>query len=414
MGVNQHTRGTWMNNLITDLHLITGKISRPGANPFSLTGQPSACGTVREVGTLAHRLPADMVVMNPEHRAKAEGIWGLPEGTIPPRPGYHTMDMFRAFMRGDVKVMWTQTTNPWVSIPNLNRIRREPGDGKFLVVSDIYPTPSTEVADLVLPSAAWVEREGVFGNSERRTQHWHKAVDPPGEATEDAWQILQVAKRMGMENLFPWPEDDWHEPMFEEYRSFTLGLGKDVASYQQLKETRGMLWPVVDGVETRYRYAAGHDPYVTKRRGVHFYKAKGYGEKAAFWLRPYHPPAESPDEEYPFWLCTGRVLEHWHTGSMTRRVKQLHQAVSEGYVELNRADAQRLSVGTGQMVRVVSRRGSLELPVQVDGRGKPPQGSVFIPFFDENRLPNLLTLDAMDNISKEPDYKKCAVRLERA
>ncbi len=204
MGVNQHSRGTWMNNLITDLHLITGKISRPGANPFSLTGQPSACGTVREVGTLAHRLPADMVVANPEHRAKAEEIWGLPAGTIPPRPGLHTMDMFRAFMRGEVKVIWTQTTNPWVSIPNLNRIKREPGDGRFLIVSDIYPTPTTEAADLVLPSAAWVEREGVFGNSERRTQHWEKAVEPPGEAKEDAWQIVQVAKRMGMEHLSRW------------------------------------------------------------------------------------------------------------------------------------------------------------------------------------------------------------------
>ncbi len=413
MGVNQHTRGTWMNNLITDLHLITGKISRPGANPFSLTGQPSACGTVREVGTLAHRLPADMVVTNPEHRATAEGIWGLPPGTIPERPGYHTMDMFRAFMRGDIRVMWTQTTNPWVSIPNLNRIQREAGDGRFLVVSDIYPTPTTEVADLILPSAAWVEREGIFGNSERRTQHWEKAVDPPGEATEDAWQIIQVAKRMGMENLFPWPDDNWHEPMYEEYRRFTLGIGKDLATYQQLKEARGLLWPVVDGVETRYRYAAGYDPYVQKDRGVHFYKAKGYGEKAAFWLRPWHPPAELPDEEYPFWLCTGRVLEHWHTGSMTRRVKQLHQAVTEGYVEVNRADAQRLGVSQGQTVRVVSRRGSLELPAAIDGRGKPPQGSVFIPFFDETRLPNVLTLDAMDNISKEPDFKKCAVRIER-
>jgi len=414
MGVNQHTRGTWMNNLITDLHLITGKISRPGANPFSLTGQPSACGTVREVGTLAHRLPADMVVTNPEHRARAEEIWGVPPGTINPKPGLHTMDMFRALMRGDIKVMWTQTTNPWVSIPNLNRIEREPGDGRFLIVSDIYPTPTTAVADLVLPSAAWVEREGVFGNTERRTQHWHKAADPPGEATEDAWQIMEVARRMGMGDLFPWPEDDWHEPMFEEYRSFTLGVGKDLASYEQLEQTRGMIWPVVDGVETRYRYAAGYDPYVEKKRGVQFYKAKGYGKKAAFWIRPYHRPAELPDEEYPFWLCTGRVLEHWHTGSMTRRVKQLYQAVPEGYVEMNRVDAQRLGIGPGQMVRVVSRRGEIELPAMVDGRGEPPPGSVFIPFFDESRLPNVLTLDAMDNISKEPDYKKCAVRLERA
>ena len=413
MGVNQHTRGTWMNNLITDLHLLTGKISRPGANPFSLTGQPSACGTVREVGTLAHRLPADMVVTNPEHRAKAEEIWGLDPETIPARPGYHTMDMFRALMRSDVKVMWVQTTNPWVTIPNLHRIEREPGDGRFIVVSDIYPTPTTEVADLILPAAAWVEREGVFGNSERRTQHWVQAVEPPGEAKEDAWQIIEVAKRMGMGHLFPWPENAWHEPMYEEYRQFTLGIGKDLASYQQLQETRGMLWPVVNGVETRYRYSAEHDPYVQKSRGVHFYKANGYGERAALWLRPWHPPAESPDDEYPFWLCTGRILEHWHTGSMTRRVKQLHQAAPEGYVELNRADAQRLGVSAGQTVRVVSRRGSLELPAAIDGRGKPPQGLVFIPFFDERRLANVLTLDAMDNISKEPDYKKCAVRVER-
>ena len=153
MGVNQHTRGTWMNNLITDLHLITGKISRPGANPFSLTGQPSACGTAREVGTLANRLPADMLVTKPEHRAKAEKIWGLAPGTLPAKPGYHTMDLFRAFTRGDVRVMWVQTTNPWVSIPNLRRYRRKPGDGRFLIVSEIYPTPTTEMADLILPSA---------------------------------------------------------------------------------------------------------------------------------------------------------------------------------------------------------------------------------------------------------------------
>ena len=413
MGVNQHVRGTWMNNLITDLHLVTGKISRPGNNPLSLTGQPSACGTVREVGTLSNRLPADMVVTKKEHRDKAEKIWGLPEGTIPSKPGYHAVDMFRALARGDIKTIWIQTTNPWVTIPNLHRIKRTPGDGRFVIVSEIYPTPSTEAADLILPSAAWVEREGVFGNTERRTQQWNKLVEPPGEAREDAWQIIEVAKRMGMAHLFPWPEDDWHEPMFEEYRSFGLGTGKDLASYQQLRLTRGLRWPVVDGKETRYRYAAEHDPYVKKKKGVHFYKAKDYGERAAVWLRPYHPPAEEPDAEYPFWLCTGRLLEHWHTGSMTRRVKQLHQAVPAAYVEMNRVDAQELGVNPGDGVRLVSRRGRIELPVRIDGRGKPPVGTVFVPFFDETRLINELTLDAMDNISKEPDYKKCAIRVER-
>ncbi|RMH20558.1 MAG: periplasmic nitrate reductase subunit alpha [Acidobacteria bacterium] len=414
MGVNQHVRGTWMNNLITDLHLLTGKIGRPGANPFSLTGQPSACGTVREVGTLANRLPADMLVTRPEHRAKAEEIWGLEPGTIPAQPGYHAVDMFRALARGDVKTMWIQTTNPWVSLPNLHRFERRPGDGRFIVVSDIYPTPTTDVADLILPSAAWVEREGVFGNSERRSQQWEKLVEPPGEAREDAWQIIEVARRMGMGHLFPWPEDDWHEPMWEEYRRFTLGTGKDLASYAELRAARGLRWPVVDGKETPYRYAAGFDPYVKKAKGVHFYKAKAYGERAAFWLRPYQPAAEVPDEEYPFWLTTGRVLEHWHTGSMTRRVGQLHRAVPAAYAELNRADAAALGIGDGDRVRLRSRRGSLELEARVDGRGQPPRGTVFVPFFDESVRINELTLDAMDNISKEPDYKKCAVRVERA
>ncbi|MHC5065131.1 MAG: molybdopterin dinucleotide binding domain-containing protein, partial [Planctomycetota bacterium] len=383
-------------------------------NPFSLTGQPSACGTAREVGTLSNRLPADMVVMNAEHRAKAEKIWGLESGTINPTPGFHAVDMFRALSRGDVKAMWIQVTNPWVSMPNLNRFKRKPGDGRFIVVSDIYPTPTTDVADLILPSAGWVEREGVFGNTERRTQQWQKLAEPPGEAKEDAWQIMEVAKRMGMGNLFPWPEDDWHEPMFEEYRSFGLGIGKDLASYKELRETRGMLWPVVEGRETRYRYAAGFDPYVKKSEGVHFYKAKGYGEKAAFWLRPYHPPAEVPDADYPFWLCTGRILEQWHTGSMTRRIKQLHQASPNAYVELNRSDATRLGIKSGDMVRLKSRRGELVLPAAVDGRGRPPAGSVFVPFFDEGLPINELTLDAMDCISKEPDYKKCAVQVAKA
>jgi len=414
MGVNQHVRGTWMNNLITDLHLITGKISRPGNNPLSLTGQPSACGTAREVGTLSNRLPSDRVVTNPKHREEAEKIWGLEPGTINPKPGYHAVDMFRALTRGDVKAIWIQVTNPWVTMPNLERMKREPNDGRFIVVSDIYPTPTTAVADLILPSAAWVEREGVFGNTERRTQQWNKMVDPPGEAKEDAWQIMEVAKRMGYDNLFPWPEDDWHEAMFEEYRQFTVGGGKDLASYEQLKEARGLRWPVVDGKETRYRYAAGIDPYVKKKEGVHFYRAKGYGEKAAFWLRPYHPPAEVPDEEYPFWLSTGRVLEHWHSGSMTRRVKQLHQAVPEAYVEINPADATRLGIGQGDQVRVASRRGEVVLPARINGRGAVTAGQVFVPFFDEAKLINKVTLDAMDCISKEPDYKKCAVKIEKA
>jgi nitrate reductase NapA len=354
-----------------------------------------------------------MMVTVPAHRQKAEDIWNLPRGTIPAEPGLHTIDLFRAFTDGALEALWIQATNPFVTLPNLHRFARKPGDGLFLVVSDIYPTETTRVADIVLPSAAWVEREGVYGNGERRTQQWNKMVEPPGEATEDAWQIMQVARRMGMGHLFPWPENDWHEAMYEEYRRFTLGTGKDLASYAHLRGTRGLRWPVVDGRETRYRYAAGHDPYVRRKEGVHFYKATNYGERATIWLRPYQPPAEVPDREYPFWLTTGRVLEQWHTGTMTRRTRRLYQAVPEAYVELNATDAADLGVSQGDRVRLVSRRGRLELPVILDGRGRPPRGQVFVPIHFEEALVNRLTLDAMDNISKEADFKKCAVRIER-
>ena len=221
---------------------------------------------------------------------------------------------------------WIQTTNPWVTLPNRSRFDRTPGDGRFIVVSDIYPTPTTAIADLILPAAAWVEREGIFGNTERRTQHWKKMVDPPGEAREDAWQVIQVAKRMNMGHLFPWPDDNWHEPMFEEYRSFGLGHGKDLASYVELTRTRGMIWPVVNGKETPYRYTAGYDPYV-RIQGSTFLQSVGYGEKAAFGYGRT-TPAEVPDETY--------LLAHdRRCSSMAKRIDDpAHPAIAPG-----RADA---------------------------------------------------------------------------
>jgi nitrate reductase NapA len=415
MGVNQHTRGTWMNNLIYNLHLLTGKIGTPGSTPFSLTGQPSACGTVREVGTLAHRLPADMVVMNPEHRALAAKIWNIPVENINPKPGYNTVEMFRALDRGDIKAMWIQVTNPFVTLPNLNRYRKGAlKDDRFIVVSDVYPTPTTEIADVVLPSAMWIEREGMFGNSERRTQHWRKMVDPPEGCLPDDWQIIEVAKRMGYGHLFPYDKATYVKELYEEYRRFTLGTGKDVAAYDDLVETRGLRWPVVNGKETPWRYVEGYDPYVKPGEGIKFYKNKADDGRAVIWIRPYEPPPEIPDEDYPLWLCTGRILEHWHTGSMTRRIPQLHRAVPEAYVEVHPEDARAIGANDGDLVKLTSRRGELVLPCRFDGKGKVPKGTVFVPFFDEDKLINELTLDAYCPISKQPDYKKCAVRMERA
>ena len=414
MGFNQHTRGTWANNLVYNLHLLTGKICRPGENPMSLTGQPSACGTTREVGTFTHRLPADMVVTNPEHREKAAKIWGIDPKVIPAKPTYNATEMFRALDRGDIKVVWIQVTNPFQSLPNLNRYRKgaRKGDGRFVIVSDIYPTRSTEQADVILPSAGWVEKEGMFGNAERRTHQWFKQVDPPGEARNDLWQIIELAKRLGHGNLFPYtyPEKE----IWEEYRKFGEGQGKDLAPYEVYTKARGLRWPVVDGKETRYRYVEGHDPYVKAGEGIKFYKNKADHYKGVIWARPYEPAPEVPDKQYPFWLCTGRVLEHWHTGTMTGRVPEIKRAYPAAVCEMHPDDAKKLGIKHLQNVKLSSRRGTIVLPVDLNGRGKAEKGNVFVAFFDENKLINELCLDAYCPISGEPDYKKCAVKVEKA
>ena len=410
MGMNQHTRGTWINNLVYNIHLLTGKISTPGNSPFSLTGQPSACGTVREVGTLTHKLPHG-VVMNEKDRQMAAEIWKVPVENISPKPTYHTVEMFRALDRGDIKFMWIQVTNPMVTIPNLNRYRNgAKKEGRFVVVSDIYPTPTTDIADVILPAAMWIEREGMFGNSERRTQHFEKMLDAPGDAMSDTWQLIEVARRMGYEKYFPWTKENHIEKIYKEYSRFHEGKKHAMAPYEVLKAQPGVQWPYVDGKETKWRYHSKYDP-AAKGESFDFYgKPEG---KAWIWLRPYEPPAESPDQDYPFWLNTGRVLEHWHTGSMTRRIPVLHQAVPKSYVELHPDDAKRLGIKNKELVKVVSRRGQIVLPASVDERGQPTRGQVFVPFFDEGLLINELTLDSFCPISKEPDYKKCAVRVER-
>lgn len=411
MGMNQHTRGTWINNLVYNIHLLVGKISTPGNSPFSLTGQPSACGTVREVGTLTHKLPYG-VVMQAAARKKAAEIWQVPVENIDPKPTYHTIEMFRALDRGEIKFMWIQVTNPMVTMPNLNRYRKGAlKEGRFVVVSEIYPTPTSDVADVILPSALWIEREGFFGNSERRTQHFEQIVPPPGEAMCITWSMIEVARRMGFEKQFPWSKETYIEDIWNEYIRFHDNPKHRMAPYKELRKRPGVQWPFVNGMETKWRYNSKYDP-AAKGDDFDFYGKPDH--KAWIWLRPYEPPAESPDSEYPFWLNTGRVLEHWHTGSMTRRIPILHRAVPESYVEVNPDDAARLGITNGSKVKITSRRGSTVMKASINGRGNPPRGMVFVPFFDEKYLINEVTLDAFCPISKQPDYKKCAVKLERA
>jgi len=411
MGMNQHTRGTWINNLVYNIHLLTGKISTPGNSPFSLTGQPSACGTVREVGTLTHKLPHG-VVMKEKARKLAAKIWNVPVENIDPKPTYHTVEMFRALDRGDIRFMWIQVTNPMVTMPNLRRYRDgDKKDGRFVVVSEIYPTPTSDVADVILPSALWIEREGFFGNSERRTQHAEQIVPMPGNTMCNTWQLIEVARRLGYNKQFPWSRETYIEDIWNEYIQFHDSPKHRMAPYKVLKARSGVQWPFVDGMETKWRFNSKYDP-AAKGKDFDFYGKKDH--RAWIWLRPYEPPAESPDNEYPFWLNTGRVLEHWHTGSMTRRVPVLHKAMPASYVEVNAEDAAQLGITNGSKVKVSSRRGSVEMTASIDGRGNPPKGMVFVPFFDESHLINEVTLDAFCPISKQPDYKKCAVKLERA
>ncbi len=452
MGVNQHTCGTAMNAMIHGVHLLSGHFGRPGDAPTSLTGQPSACGTVREVGTLAHTLPGGRTVNTPEHRQETEEIWRLPPGRINAVPGFHTVQMWESFCTpkadgGAIDTIWVQVTNPGQTLPNLNKLfnKKEGLEEKFLIVSDVYPTATTRLADLILPSAMWVEKNGMFGNSERRTQQWFKMVDPPEEARDDCWQTIAVAHRLmkkgvaGLKDrdgrfLFDVQDSngksvpiwDWNhyydtnvdEHLFEEYRKFTRLKHKDLAPYGEYVKARGLRWPVVkkgdQWVETRYRFVSKLDPYVQKEAAIQFYHSSTKDDRAQIWFHPWVPPAEVPDKEYPFNLCTGRVLEHWHSGSMTRRIPELSRAMPSAYVELNAEDAASLGIRNGDPVILESRRGTLEIQAWIEGRGKPPKGSVFVPFFDESKLINNLTLDAVDPFSKQPDYKKCAVRIRKA
>jgi nitrate reductase NapA len=501
MGFNQHTRGTWVNEQAYMVHLLTGKQAKPGNGAFSLTGQPSACGTAREVGTFSHRLPADMVVDNAAHRAFCENLWKLPANTLNPKVGSHITEMMRDLEDGKVKWLWVQVTNPFQSTANANHwIRAAREKDNFIVVSDVYPTLSCKVADLILPSAMIFEKWGGYGNSERRTQLWRQQVPPPGDARSDVWQMMEFSKRFTLAEVwgrqpvpglkaagfddgalpdvlpeaermgyrraqtlydvlfatpesrqFKWPDPvaqghdnhtvihagiDWfpEKALFEDYARFGRGHGHDLADFDVYfrEDTRGLRWPVMNGKETLWRFNEQYDPYVRKGSGFDFYgdamKSLPSGDldkvtkpeptslagKAKIFYRPYAAPPESPDAVFDLWLCTGRVLEHWHSGSMTRRVPDLNNAVPEALVFIHPKDAEARGLKQDDLAWVESRRGKVQARVETSGRNRMPRGLVFVPWFDEGVFINKVTLDATCPISKETDFKKCAVRITKA
>ncbi|NOX85646.1 MAG: nitrate reductase catalytic subunit NapA [Chlorobi bacterium] len=509
MGMNQHTRGVWVNEQAYMVHLLLGKQAKPGNGAFSLTGQPSACGTAREVGTFAHRLPADMVVKNPKHREISEKIWKIPKGTLNPKVGTHIMKILRDLEDGKIKFAWVNVCNPFMCSANANHwLKAARNMDNFIVVSDSYPGVSAKVADLVLPVAMIYEKWGAYGNAERRTQHWKQQVVPVGHSMPDLWQYIEISKRFKLKEVwgaqkipglegglpdvlseaqkmgynpddtlfdvlfankdaksYPWPDpvgegfhnteaagdgreikgtngEDWkgygffiQKYLWEEYRLFGEGKAHDYADFDTYHKVRGLKWPVVDGKETPWRFNSKYDPYARKANTGEFafygkalksipqgtlkgpVASKGkvnLTNKAKIFFRPYMDPPEMPDNNYPLWLCTGRVLEHWHSGTMTMRVPELYRAVPEALCYMHPDDAGKFGVAQGDLIWIDSRRGKVKAHVETRGRNRPPKGLIYVPWFDEKVLINKVCLDATDPISKQTDFKKCAVKIYKA
>jgi nitrate reductase NapA len=377
--VNRTSRGTWTNNALYNLHLLTGKIASPGNAALSIVGQPSGGCSVHDAGALS-------------------------------RP---VLSLFRALERGDVRFLWIQATNPMVSLPNTDRYRNALNrPDRFVVVSEAYPTPTTDIADVVLPSAMWLERDGVLANAERRLQYFEKLVEPPGDATSDARQMIEVARRLGFAKNFPQNEPDHVRSLWEEYRSQHRDALTGLPPISELRANEGLIWPYVRGREAKWRYNSAYDAAAERSHGqFDFY---GHSDRRAWiWLRPYDAPVESVSSEYPFWLSTGPVLEHWGGGAMTQRIPTLHHAAPRAYVEMNRDDAKRLGITNGDIVRVASKRASLDIEARVDYRSQLPHSQVFIPSFDENHRVERLMLDAFCPLSGQPHNTTCAVSIDR-
>lgn len=418
MGINQRTRGVWANNLITNLHLITGKIGVPGSDSFSLTGQPNACGGVREGGGLCHLLPAHRLVKKEAHRKEVAKVWGVPVERIQPKPGKHTVAMFEALNKGEIKGIYIMCTNPAHSLPNASKYWKGLKEQFVVVAEAFFPTPTTDFADVVLPAAFWSEKEGVYGCTERRSQYMEKVIEPQGEARWDAFILRDLAIRMGFKKEFEkyqTAEDIWNE-----YISLTKGKDMDLsgATYRRLKKVRGLTWPVPSEEHpgTYKRYVKG-DPFfdelpAEKKAGRRMYFYGKPDGKAVVWARPVKGPEEPVDAEYPLALTTGRVMEHWHTNTMTGTVPELNRAVPKAYVEIHPDDARKYGIANKDMVVIETRRGNLKIEARVIDR--PKRGTIFVPMHWPEWMVNKLTIDAVDPGSKEPEYKVCAAKIRKA
>jgi nitrate reductase NapA len=405
MGLNQQAQATASNRGVIAMHLLTGHFGRPGATPFSLTGQPNACGGVRDTGALSHALPNGRMVANPTHREEMEDLWKVPRGRISPKPGYHTMALFQAIARGDVKCCLVMCTNPAQTLPNVLPYRKGMEDTFFVVVDAFYPTETAKFADVFLPAALWVEKEGVKGNGERRYHLYPKLVDPPGEARSDLEILVELADRLGHSDLISarTPREVW-----DEWRKISAhsAYNFEGITYERLQKERGVLWPCPTELHpgTKRRYIPGHDPMAKGTDRFDFYGKSD--RRATIWLDSQEEPLDPYTEEYPLILNTGRILEHWHTMTITGSVAELKN-IHPDYLEIHPYDAHNLGIQEGDSVIVRSRRGEVEFRARVTDVVRP--GMVFATMHSARHLINRATHDVFDPFSKQPAYKRCAV-----
>ena len=402
-GLNQSTVGMWKNNSLINLHLLTGQIGKPGAGPFSLTGQPNAMGG-REVGLLAQALPGYRFTEDPGHRAEVEEFWGRTRGTVSTRPGLTAVEMFRALESGRLKAIWIAATNPAVSLPDLHHVRRALAKAELVVVSDPYhPTETSRLADVLLPTAQWAEKTFTSTNSERLVSHSDPVLKPPGLAWPD-WQILaRFGETMGYSGFaFKESGDVW-----DEFIKLTAGRPCDMSGMPaaRLRAKRHLQWPCphVEHPGTERLYLDRKFPTPTGR--------------ARFHPRPHQPPKEATDHEFPLVLTTGRIYTHWHTMTRTGKSAKLLQREPTAYVEVHPDDAAAVGLVAGQLSELSSRRGTLRLPVRLNAGLS--RGLVFVPFHwgdqqGEQTAANYLTISAIGRIAKQPEFKYCAVRLAPA
>ncbi|MGZ5134507.1 MAG: molybdopterin-dependent oxidoreductase [Flavitalea sp.] len=401
MGLNQSSIGVNKNLSLINLNLITGHIGKPGSGPFSLTGQPNAMGG-REVGGLANLLPAHRDLANPLHREEVQKFWG---GTvISDKPGFTATEMFEALNDGGLKAIWIVCTNPLVSLPNVKIAEAGLKKAKFVVVQEISnKSESLAYADVILPAATWTEKEGTMTNSERRISYLNKIVDPPGEALPDTEIICRFAQKMGFPG-FNYPD---YDTIYREHAALTAGTNIDISglNHEIIKEQKSVQWPYKNGENGKGTLRLFTDKI--------FHTASS---KAVIHGVVDNLTSEKPNPEFPLILTTGRIRDQWHTMTKTGKVNKLKKHISKSFLEIHPTDSRALGIVDESLVTVHSRRGEVRVKAKISPNIK--KGVVFLPMHwgkilgnDLNRANNV-TSDQLDPISKEPDFKFCAVRVE--